>query len=114
MNRLFSHEFVGCTQISVYVRLKPPEDESGGDSSHKKPKDSKRAWNMQKTGALDTLVQKGTARKVDGRTVFHFDQVFDEEARTPLLYKSFARSMVHTVLDGKHATIFAYGQTGSG
>jgi hypothetical protein len=99
---------------AVYVRLKPPEEDSGGDHAHKKTRDSKRAWNIQKTGALDTLVQKGTARKVEGRTVFHFDQVFDEDAKTPLLYKSIARSMVHTVMDGKHATIFAYGQTGSG
>ena len=98
----------------MYVRLKPPADETGVDHANKKKRDSKRAWNLQKTGALDTLVQKGTARKVEGRTVFHFDQVFDEDAKTPLLYKSIARAMVHTVMDGKHATIFAYGQTGSG
>lgn len=63
---------------------------------------------------MDTLTQKGHARKVEGRTVFHFDQVFDEDTKTPLLYKSIARPMVQTVLKGKHATIFAYGQTGSG
>jgi len=86
------------------VRLKPPADD---DQEHadkkKKPKGDRRGWTIQKSGVYDTLVQKGTARKVDGRTVFHFDQVFDEDAKTPLLYKSFARSMVHTVLHGKHA-----------
>jgi kinesin family protein 11 len=40
--------------------------------------------------------------------------VFDEDTQTPLLYKSIARPMVRSVLNGKHATIFAYGQTGSG
>ena len=59
-------------------------------------------------------MQKGVARKVDGRTLFNFDLVFDEDTPTPFLYKSVAREMVHTVLNGKHATIFAYGQTGSG
>lgn len=104
--------FLQSQTIRVFVRLKPLEEEPSGDN--KKSRESKRAWNIQKTGALETLVQKGTARKVEGRTVFHFDQVFDEDAKTPLLYKSIARSMVHTVMDGKHATIFAYGQTGSG
>jgi hypothetical protein len=70
----------------------------------------KRAWNLQN----NSLVQNGTVRKVDGRTVFHFDQIFDEETKTPLLYKSLARPMVQSVLNGKHATIFAYGQTGTG
>lgn len=109
-------DFSPISKILVYVRLKPPREDEKAPSTDKKkkPKVDKKAWNMQKTGALDTLIQKGTARKVEGRTVFHFDQVFDEDAQTPLLYKSIARSMVHTVLNGKHATIFAYGQTGSG
>ena len=69
---------------------------------------------MEHTGAMVTMTQKGTARKVEGKTMFHFDQVFDEESQTPLIYKSIARPMVQSVLDGKHATIFAYGQTGAG
>jgi hypothetical protein len=74
----------------------------------------RRAWSIEKAGNMYALVQKGAARKVDGRTIFHFDQVFDEDTKTPLLYKSIARPMVKNVLNGKHATIFAYGQTGSG
>jgi hypothetical protein len=92
--------------------LRPPLEEQ--EKAGKKKNADKKAWNTSQTGAMDTLTQKGTARKVDGRTVFHFDQVFDEETQTPLVYKSIARSMVKSVLDGKHATIFAYGQTGSG
>ncbi|KAL3907691.1 MAG: hypothetical protein SGILL_008771, partial [Bacillariaceae sp.] len=74
----------------------------------------KRASTIDKNGGMETLIQKGPTRKVEGRTVFHFDQVFDEDTQTPLLYKSIARPMVRSVLNGKHATIFAYGQTGSG
>jgi kinesin family member 11 len=74
----------------------------------------KRAWTIDKSGSMDTLVQKGHTRRIDGRTVFHFDHVFDEDIQTPLIYKSIARPMVRSVLNGKHATIFAYGQTGSG
>jgi hypothetical protein len=74
----------------------------------------RRAWNIEKDGAMSSLIQKGHAMKVEGRTMFHFDHVFDEDSQTPLLYKSIARPMVKTVLNGKHATIFAYGQTGSG
>eukprot|EP00536_Pseudo-nitzschia_multiseries_P012865 jgi/Psemu1/209776/e_gw1.512.1.1 len=61
-----------------------------------------------------SLTQKGYAPKVEGRSIFHFDQVFGEDSQTPLVYKSIARPMVNAVLNGKHATIFAYGQTGSG
>ena len=75
--------------------------------------EKKKTWTTQKSGAVESLSLKG-ARKTEGKTVFNFDQVFDEDAQTPLLYKSIARSMVHTVIAGKHATIFAYGQTGSG
>ena len=98
---------------TVYVRLKPQETE-GGDDSKNKSKGEKKVWTVQKSGAMDTIVQKGPLRGVEGKSLFHFDHVFEEEAKTPLLYKSIARSMVHTVVGGKHATIFAYGQTGAG
>jgi kinesin family protein 11 len=95
------------------VRLRPLLEDT--EKAHtKKRQTDKRAWNISKSGANDTLTQKGHARKREGQTVFHFDQVFDEDTQTPLLYKSMARQMVKSVLDGKHATIFAYGQTGSG
>ena len=107
--------FVYCP---VAVRLKPILDQETARDPSKSPQKSKptdkRAWTLQKSGAMDTLVQKGAALKVEGKTVFHFDQVFDEDTKTPLLYKSIARPMVKTVLSGRHATIFAYGQTGSG
>eukprot|EP00934_Nitzschia_sp_Nitz4_P004306 Nitzschia sp. Nitz4//scaffold57_size113557//37246//40205//NITZ4_003987-RA/size113557-augustus-gene-0.169-mRNA-1//1//CDS//3329554834//4296//frame0 len=110
-------KFLDSQTIKVYVRLKPPPEEEAEspEDKKKKPKvDYKKVWDVKKSGVVESLVQKGVARKVEGRSLFHFDQVFEEMAQTPLLYKCFARSMVHTVLNGKHATIFAYGQTGSG
>jgi centromeric protein E len=82
--------------------------------NHHQQENVKMAWNIEKTGAMTTLIQKGSVRKAEGRTVFHFDQAFDEDVQTPIVYKSIARPMVKSVLNGKHATIFAYGQTGSG
>lgn len=112
------HSRLYCALFKVAIRLRPsPSDEQHQESAAKKnsPKNAdKKAWNLTKTGPMDTLTQKGTARKVEGKTLFHFDQVFDEETQTPLVYKSVARSMVKSVIDGKHATLFAYGQTGSG
>jgi kinesin family protein 11 len=101
--------------LLVAVRLRPLSDDSAKATDKRKNRNAdKRAWTVDKNGGMDTLVQKGHTRKVEGRTVFHFDQVFDEDTQTPLLYKSIARPMVRSVLNGKHATIFAYGQTGSG
>jgi len=88
--------------IKVAVRLRQLRD-----------RQENRSWIVDKTGATTALIQKGL-RKVEDRTIFHFDQIFDEDAKTPLVYKNIARPMVRAVLNGKHATIFAYGQTGSG
>jgi hypothetical protein len=109
---MFAHYLLFESIITVYVRLKPQE--GGNDDDNKKKSKEKKVWGIQKTGIHDTLVQKGVLLPTEGKSMFHFDQVFDEEAQTPLLYKSIARSMVHTVVGGKHATIFAYGQTGAG
>lgn len=101
--------------MTVAIRMRPLlEDTTDSENIKKGKKTDKRAWNLEKTGPFDTLTQKGTARKVDGKTVFNFDTIFNEDTQTPLVYKSIARPMVQSVLDGKHATIFAYGQTGSG
>jgi len=102
------------SNIKVAVRLRPiwgatkrPRKKMGGDSDVV-------AWNVEKVGSRVAFTQRGCARGVEGRTVFHLDQVFDEEAHTLQIYQSIARPMLSSVLNGKHATIFAYGQTGSG
>lgn len=104
----------GCVNIKVAVRLRPLLEDSEVPKEKRRKNQDKRAWKIEKMGSMDTLIQKGYARKVEGRTVFHFDQVFDEDIKTPLLYKSIARPMVREFLNGKHASIFTYGQTGSG
>lgn len=102
--------------LLVAVRLCPIwEDDKGSRKILGGNRDNNiRAWSTEKDGTMVALTQKGCTREVEGRTTFHFDHVFDEEAHTPLVYESIARPMVPAVLNGKHATIFAYGQTGSG
>lgn len=104
--------------VKVAVRIRPlvegPDSPSSSSYRRNESPAKKRAWTLKSKGAMDTIVQKGASRKVDGRTQFHFDSVFDENTPTPLIYKRIARPMVETVVSGKHATIFAYGQTGSG
>lgn len=97
------------------VRLRPLIDDAEKSKEKGKKNQDRRAWKIEQAGALFTLIQKGHARKVEGRTVFSgFFQVFDEESKTPLLYKSLVRPMVKAVLSGRHATVFAYGTMGSG
>lgn len=63
---------------------------------------------------MASMIQTGMTRKIEGRSVFHLDRVFDEETQTAKVYEGIAKHMVPTVLNGKHATMFAYGQTGAG
>jgi hypothetical protein len=85
--------------VAVRIRPLPPDSEHAVNKSFKKSKTSdRRAWTLERTGATDSLIQKGATRKVGGRTIFHFDSVFDEETQTPLLYKRIARPMVKTVV----------------
>lgn len=98
-------------KIKVAVRMRPMPSEAE-KTSQKNTKTDKRGWIFDK--ANNSLIQKGTARRVEGKTCFHFDQIFDEAVQTPLVYQHIARPMVQSILEGKHATIFAYGQTGSG
>ena len=73
-----------------------------------------KAWGIEFDGKMASMIQTGMTRKVEGRSVFHLDRVFDEETQTPLVYEGIAKHMVPAVLNGKHATMFAYGQTGAG
>mmetsp|Transcript_29307 Transcript_29307/g.79322 ORF Transcript_29307/g.79322 Transcript_29307/m.79322 type:complete len:770 (+) Transcript_29307:261-2570(+) len=112
-----THESAGASNfaeggnIKVAVRFRPL---SKDPERNRKRNADKTAWNTEKVGAMVSLSQKGYGPKVEGRSVFHFDQVFGEDSQTALVYKSIARPMVSASLNGKHATIFAYGQTGSG
>jgi hypothetical protein len=95
-SKIVSSSFVSFLS-AVAVRIRPLQTDSENPQKGNGKK-IKAGWTVQKSGATDTLIQKGTARKVEGKTVFHFDSVFDEETQTPLLYKSIARSMVKTVV----------------
>ena len=80
---------------------------------HKKVTDPCDAYAWATTGDCTTIIQKG-ARRVDGKSVFHFDSIFEEHATTKQVYDSMVRSIVHGVVTGRNGTMFCYGQTGSG
>ena len=85
------------------VRIRPlntnPDSPSvSSNAKNESAEKEKRAWKLKTMGATDVLIQRGASRKVDGRTVFHFDSVFDENTQTPLIYKRIARPMVKTVI----------------
>lgn len=82
----------------VAVRMRPLNTNTEESPKSERKSKDKKAWTLVKSGAMDTLVQKGIARKVEGKSVFHFDSVFDEDTKTPLVYKSIARGMVKGVL----------------
>lgn len=94
--KIGSSSFVSFLSV-VAVRIRPLQIDS--EKTQKgNGKKSQAGWNVEKSGATDTLIQKGAVRKVEGKTIFHFDQIFDEDTQTPLLYKSLARPMVKTVV----------------
>lgn len=105
---------IRSVHIKVAVRLCPFRENDGGPKKKVRESPDVRAWSTETDGAMISFTQKGCTRKIEGRTVFHFDQIFDEETETPLVYQNIAKPMVPAVLSGKHATIFAYGQTGAG
>lgn len=76
--------------------------------------DSFKAWNIEKVDGKDVLVQKGSGRKIEGKNMFTFDGVFQEDHSTSYVYDNFAKPIVKAVLTGKHGTIFTYGTSGSG
>ena len=77
---------------------------------HKKSDpDDAYAWSV----SPDSIVQKG-ARRVEGRSSFSFDFIFDETATTAQVYDAMIQPIVRGVAMGQNGTVFCYGQTGSG
>mmetsp|Transcript_20718 Transcript_20718/g.23652 ORF Transcript_20718/g.23652 Transcript_20718/m.23652 type:complete len:662 (+) Transcript_20718:118-2103(+) len=68
------------------------------------------AWRV-KNGAIEHV---SPARKVEGKSSFVFDHIFEEESTNFQIYNAMIRPVVREVVDGKNGTVFCYGQTGSG
>ncbi|EQC33197.1 hypothetical protein SDRG_09181 [Saprolegnia diclina VS20] len=88
------------SKIRVVVRVRPP-------------------LSIEKAHQCTSLVLDPRAKRVrlgkDAAKDFQFDQVFEPTTTQSELYeRTGVASMIASVLDGFHATIFAYGQTGSG
>ncbi|ETV88170.1 hypothetical protein, variant [Aphanomyces astaci] len=88
------------SKIRVVVRVRPPLPSEKGHA----------------TGALVADAAAKTVRVAsDSSKSFAFDQVFAASASQYEIFQGGGiSSMLLSVLDGFHATIFAYGQTGSG
>lgn len=53
-------------------------------------------------------------RKVEGRSVFTFDDIFQESVATQQVYTSMVHPIVSGVITGQNGTMLCYGQTGAG
>lgn len=71
-------------------------------------------WDIDEDGDLDVLIQKGIRSKVEGKSMFHVDRVFEDRDKTELVYSDVCDPIVTAVINGQHGTIFGYGQTGGG
>jgi Kinesin motor domain len=71
-------------------------------------------WEVDEDGDLDVLIQKGTRSKVEGKSMFHVDRIFEEQDKPETLYTEVCEPIMTAVLHGQHGTIFGYGQTGGG
>lgn len=110
--------------VLVGVRVRPltakertsPTRSRGGPAAHFRNKnkgDSSDVYAWTTSGENHTIVQKGV-RKVEGRSVFQFDSIFQENSTTQQVYDSMVQPIVRGVASGQNGTVFAYGQTSSG
>lgn len=103
-----------CT---VAVRLKPlqqpaPQQNTRRRSAHRE----ERVWSVMHDADGVPCISQTTcdSRKGQGNTAFSFDTIFGEDVATSQVYQNVGKTLVDSVVKGRHGTIFAYGQTGSG
>mmetsp|Transcript_4140 Transcript_4140/g.6225 ORF Transcript_4140/g.6225 Transcript_4140/m.6225 type:complete len:704 (+) Transcript_4140:50-2161(+) len=105
--------------VKVAVRLRPLNKNELASSSSKSNK-GLRAWRVHENRGIDGKVtqrsirQTGEEKAIEGKSLFSFDEIFDEDAATDDIYDAVGSVIVKGAVDGRNGTIFAYGQTGSG
>jgi len=103
--------------VKVAVRLRPLNKKELASSKSNK---GLRAWRVHENRGIDGKVTQRSIRQTDeekaieGKSLFSFDEVFDEDEATDDLYDAVGGVIVKGAVDGRNGTIFAYGQTGSG
>mmetsp|Transcript_31384 Transcript_31384/g.47652 ORF Transcript_31384/g.47652 Transcript_31384/m.47652 type:complete len:203 (+) Transcript_31384:290-898(+) len=103
--------------VKVAVRLRPLNKKELASSKSNK---GLRAWRVHENRGIDGKVTQRSIRQTDeekaieGKSLFSFDEVFDEDAATDDIYDAVGSVIVKGAVDGRNGTIFAYGQTGSG
>mmetsp|Transcript_36397 Transcript_36397/g.50026 ORF Transcript_36397/g.50026 Transcript_36397/m.50026 type:complete len:586 (-) Transcript_36397:174-1931(-) len=87
--------------ISVSVRVRP--------LNSKEKKVCGEGWVVDG----NTLTQLVNGKMVSSSS-YTFDQVYDSDSQTNVIFEKTAKNIINSVLEGIHGTIFAYGQTSSG
>jgi centromeric protein E len=96
------------TFFSVAIRMRPLSNNEGI---------KERIWKvLPKYSSVTQTTRDGKplCERITGRTFFTFDKTFGEDADNRQVYKSVAKDIVASVVQGLNGTIFAYGQTSSG
>lgn len=108
------HNIVGVRVRPLTPReLAAPTRSRGGPAAHflhkKSDPSDANAWTIEK----NTIMQRN-ARKVQGRSVFSFDDIFQPDDTTQQVYETMVQPLVSGLVGGQNGTVFLYGQTSSG
>jgi len=97
-------------KAEVYLRVRPLNKKEKSDGA-------KKVWTLDpaKHTIQETTPDGSTVRRVNGKSHFVFDMIFDENVSTVDVYEmSSIKNVVLNVLAGENGTICVYGQTASG
>ncbi|EGD74148.1 cenpe protein [Salpingoeca rosetta] len=86
--------------VSVSIRVRPLNDREAQSNAHV-------SWDVDQNSITQCNRPPQAPRYV-------FDNVFNMDSRTKMVYEKSARPIVDATMAGMHGTIFAYGQTSSG
>mmetsp|Transcript_4026 Transcript_4026/g.5792 ORF Transcript_4026/g.5792 Transcript_4026/m.5792 type:complete len:666 (+) Transcript_4026:200-2197(+) len=107
-------------QPPVGIRLRPRTVDGASSSNtatsrprfrKKRNDDNQLAWSV--VSEENAIAQVGT-RRIDGKSIFTFDHIFEEDTTNVMIYDSMIRPIVWGAVSGRNGTVFCYGQTGSG
>jgi hypothetical protein len=110
------------TNIKVFVRLRPLEDQSEPGEFLKRSDDGKNSSNdLKRSESGSNLESKltlkdpeGALKKKYGETAFQFDTVFWTDVTQEEVFNSMCKPQIEHIMNGYNSCCFAYGQTGSG
>jgi hypothetical protein len=106
-------------EIKVAVRMRPLNKRERDPALIRNSLTGERAWKV--IPELESIVQLQSKKKPVGRedrrqgkSLFTYDKVFNEDTQTEEVYDYLAKELVRGAVEGRNGSIFAYGQTGAG